>query len=656
MNSLMNDFHKLNYLRFALTAILFVIVSCTNYDADKTKSVNTPIGSIRDSFDVFRGDFVDMTVTSDNELFLLERNHGVYKADLQTKVWRLILKTGYWNSKIFSIGEKDLFVYEEYADSFSHSADKGKIWEKLPYPSTPINSICSDNEKRIWLVDDKKDLYLSEDKGNSWNKLDLHLNINSILYDKEYHSLLIVSGKKLLKSVDYGLSFFPISTPAYPEHTTESDLPVLNSDKNHYYLHQDRTVYKTDKKHIEWKETGEERKEKTQFPDNPNVKIIATCEVGDHSWSLTDNGYLSEVYNNEVTSYKMSTELPIQLTCKKKDTTLNNMVYFNGIFYYAKDKHIYCKEEAKDILLEKTEKWYRYLDFESKINYLWKNGNGVFLCDENFKKYQINQEIDSIKPYKSEIVDINENKIERITIRKVLALCDGGLSCTSFIYEPRKDNYEKTKTEKLGFYEFEDMPQNISKASVNKLLQCVYNAMSGDTDTFCIKLTKPDLNNYKNKLDKDIALFEKKNIDDTYCVVHEYDYLRDFTKNKPIRLNDLRFLSSCLDTLNISQQMQDLISSKTNIKEDAYDFCCIFLCFNDGNVLMLKDNGIFSVQPDFLRCPWTAFYNREPFLLKSIGVGKCIDEMTQGILLSDCNSKEDALKTILKYLLEASYN
>lgn len=639
---------KFKYLRLAILTIFSFIVSCSIFDAEETISGITPVGSIRDSFDVFDLNHVDMTTTSDNELYLLERNNGVFKADLQTKVWRHILKTGCCNDKIFSIGENDLFVYEKYAVSILHSADKGNTWEKISCPSAML--MRSDEEKRIWLVDRENDLYISEDKGKTWDKGHFNRMVHDILYDKETHSLWITSGNEIYKSADYGRSFSQIPTPVTSKYDTESDKLTLGSDKNYYYVHQRGFVYKTDKEHIEWKEVDGE-KDGNPFSDDINDGETVSCEGDNCLWILTDNGILSKVCSDEVTKYKMRAELPIQLDCQNRDTIHNNIiVYYNGIYYYVRNKHIYCKERAEDILLEKTEKWYRYLDLDSKVCYLWKDKDGVYMCDENFKKYQINQEIDSIKSYKSEFDDFREKKIEKIIIIQGLIACESSFS--SLTYLPSKDGFVKTKENQTGDHMFENMPQNISKASVQKLQQCVYDVMCGVEDTSYIKLTKNDLNNYKNKLDKDIELFEDENID----ILDRYFYL-DYYWNRrhSIGKKELRFLSASLDTLNITQQKQSIIFSKTykidkiDI-EGYYDFCVVFLCFDDGSSLALRSN--VSIEPVFLRCPWTAFYNGEPYSLKSVGVGKSIDEMTQGKLLSDCNTKEHALKTIFRYLLE----
>ena len=61
---------KFKYLRLAILTIFSFIVSCSIFDAEETISGITPVGSIRDSFDVFDLNHVDMTTTSDNELYL----------------------------------------------------------------------------------------------------------------------------------------------------------------------------------------------------------------------------------------------------------------------------------------------------------------------------------------------------------------------------------------------------------------------------------------------------------------------------------------------------------------------------------------------------------------------------------------------------------
>lgn len=486
-----------------------------------------------------------MATTSDGELYLLDRNNGVLRADFNTKVWRQILKSEYWYDKIFTEGISDLYIYEEHSDSLLHSSDKGNTWET-----------CAINQ------------------------------IKGKITDKTQKNIL-------------------------------------------------------------------------QDSDKIKGRIIGSCTGNGCVWILTENGYLNKVQNGEVTSYRMTTDLPIKLNCRKRDTTHRDMTYYNGIYYYVYKNHVYCMNESQNQLVKNAEKWYRYLDVDSKINYIWKNKNGVYICDEKFNKFQINQETDAIKPYKSEFVDLKKGVIEKIKIRKGYHSCEGGLSdYTELTYELKNDEFVKTKEEKLGQgYISEAIPQKISKVSVDKLLECVYNAMCGDKDTTCIELTDSDFTDYKRKLNKEIEKLESKHVSEEEEIVYlENDYIEEY---EIITLKDLHIWSSILDTLKSTQQMQNVIfSASSDINNDeaelSGDFCVILLGFKDGRWLVLNDNYNYSETHNYLRCPWIAQYDGDPFILKSLAIGKSIDEMTEGKLLQECNSKEHAIKTTIRYLWKSS--
>lgn len=354
----------------------------------------------------------------------------------------------------------------------------------------------------------------------------------------------------------------------------------------------------------------------------------------------------------KVIRYKMDTEDSIQLTFQKRDTTHKNIAYYNGIYYYAKNNHVYCmKENIHSSSHEKKEKWYRYIDLDTNISYLWKNKNGVYMCDANFNKYQINNEIDSVKSHKSKVENFNAKIISKMLIRKGVLGCEGAFTHI-LSYELNNEVYVKMNEEKFDD-DKNDMPRYVSKDYVEELKQCIYSIMCGEEDTPRLILSKKFFSRYKDSLDEDIAILERNDLTG-FDTIHRYDYLYDLANLNQINLKDLRTLSTCLDTFNFTQQMQNLIFSKPNNEKSTYDFCTLCLVFDDGNYLMLIGNESVSIQPSFLRCPWTALYNGEPFLLKSLSVGFCIDKMTQGKLLSECNTKEHALKTILKYLLENS--
>ena len=112
----------------------------------------------------------------------------------------------------------------------------------------------------------------------------------------------------------------------------------------------------------------------------------------------------------------------------------------------------------------------------------------------------------------------------------------------------------------------------------------------------------------------------------------------------------MKFLSSCVDTLKIDKNAQQTILTKDN---DSFctttNHTLVQITMNDNSSLNLQD---YSYIPNYLHCPWIAFYNGEPFLLRSLAVGKCIDDMTKGKFMPECNTKEYAIGKILNHYLD----
>lgn len=647
----MKNVHAHKPLRISLLTLFSLIFNCASFA--------TPIWTIRDSFDIFRW-YIEMTITPDNNLYLLDNEYGVFKADMDSKIWKHILNGDY--KELIITGENNLFVSADLSDTIFHSQNKGQTWEKISIGiSSSIHTMCSDNEKYVWILDYKDNIYFTEDNGKSWAKDSVFkhtiegindCDIKNIQYDKEDKSLWIITEDNhrtrpmLFRSVDKGLSFAQIPTPAdqIKDYDKKAATGWINisSDEDYYYVHQNNIVCKTRKDHIEWEIVDEEKTKQLQFPDCYG-RIIGRCSKNDTIWFYTDNGYLCNYHDGEITATKMSTEKPINIYQEEKDTLYNSMTYYNGIYYYAGYKSIYCKDGN-------SENWYRYLDSDKDPQYVWKNHNGVYMSDKNFNKYQINQEIDSIKPYVENLADFKDKRINKVIIEKGSIGCeDGYTDGFKIVYKLKNEHFivdEKTIYGEGGIRK--EMPRKITKSSAENLLQYSYRAMCGIIDTIQFELTDKDLKLYKEEIDTKIS----NHNDEVYLSGHDfsfankedYDFIYDY-----IKVKDLRNLSSLLDRLKITQDtIHTILTKNSNISATDSRFNIVHLILNDGSWLRFENNDIV---PNYLCCPWIAFYNGEPFLLKSLAVGKCIDDMTNGKFMPECNTKEYAIGKILKHYL-----
>lgn len=605
-----------------------------------------------------------MAITTNNNPYLLDKENGVFKADLKSKIWKSILneKKGYYKELIIT-GENNLFVSTDFSDTIFHSQDKGQTWEKISTGnSSSIHTMCSDNEKYVWILDYKDNIYFTGNNGISWTKDSVFKNlvkgandcyINNIKYDKEDKSLWIIAEgdnrtrPMIFKSVDKGLSFTQIPTPA--EQIKDYDKKVatrwinISSDGDYYYVHQNNIVSKTRKDHIEWKIVDVEKPKQQQFPDCYG-NIIGRCSKNDTIWYYTDNGYLCNCHNGEITATKMSTEKPINIYQDEKDTLYNSMTYYNGIYYYAGYKSIYCKDGN-------SQNWYRYLDSNNDIKYVWKDHNGVYMCDENFDKYQINQEIDSIKPFISNFKNLKDKQIKKITFIKGSTGCFHNVK-TELSYKNRKDHFRKTRKKVTGKrdYFLKDMPRRINKSATDKMLHFIYRSMCNLNDTINLELLENERQYYKKIFNDEIEISSMLNIDTIIMNTEDHPIYFVIFENFLLTTNkELKFLSSCVDTLKIDKHTQKTILTKENYS------CCtttnynlVQIIFDDNNTLNIQD---YNYNPNYLHCPWIAFYNGEPFLLRSLAVGKSIDDMTKGKFMPECNTKEYAIGKILRYYL-----
>lgn len=329
----------------------------------------------------------------------------------------------------------------------------------------------------------------------------------------------------------------------------------------------------------------------------------------------------------------------------EKDTVENHMTYYNDIYYIAKGQSIYCKNGNSG-------NWYRYLDSDNYLKYVWKDNDGVYMSDEYFNKFQINQEIDSIKPYYSKLTDLDNKQIKTITFKKGSIGCFHNVS-TEITYKRKSDHFSKSSKKVKGkkAYFLKKMPSKIEFNYANDLLYYAFRSICNLNDTISLELTEQERQNYKIPFNEELEMVTEFRMDTVFLtetdkessllfrlVFDPLDYMVD--------KNTFEYLSSCIDTFSFNKHSQELLSTENYSVCTTTNYNVVNITMEDGNTLILKDS---KFNPNYLHCPWLAFYNGEPFLLKSMAVGKCIDDMTNGKFMPECNSKEYAVGKLLKY-------
>ncbi len=441
-----------------------------------------------------------------------------------------------------------------------------------------------------------------------WKPANMTITENNDIYIYDYRNGTLKADleSKIWKSVNDEISFSEINTQTYPIEKKTNTL---------------------------------------QFQDSLYGNIIYEYTKGNDSWLLTNLGYLCKLSGKIITAYKMRAERPIQLNAKEKDTLYNSMTYYNGIYYYARYKSIYCKDGNSG-------NWYRYLDSNKETQYVWKDHNGVYMCDENFNKYQINQEIDSIKPYVENLADLKNKQINKVIIERGTIGCeDGHTDGFKIIYRLKNKHFfvdEKTIYGEGSI--LKKMPRKITKSSIENLLQYSYKAMCGIIDTIPFELTDKDFKKIKDEIDCKLASV-KETQNELFLLSDDFSFINeDEDYDYRITVNDMRNLSTKLDTLKITKDILNTILTDLYLNYFSTErrYRIVKLIMNDGSWLKFENEAYI---PNYLCCPWTILYNGNPFIVKSLAVGKSIDDMTNGKFMPECNTKEYAIGKILKHYL-----
>lgn len=644
------------------------------------------IVTTRDTYDYIKGfEIKDMTVTNENDVYVMFFPYGILKADLNTFSWKPIedtLDIGRYTF-LLSLDKEDLFAVSQWHRTKTQcSSDGGKSWE-TGHVFRFIDAVYTDKEKSVWMVDKYMELFLSQDKGLTWSNKPIYKTEKEVeqqraadvYYDNEDNSIWISTQKNsILHSLDNGDTYMTIPTPGDQIANSNKDeyfsaIFKTRAIGNSYYTMQYGYVYKSPKDNIDWRTVAnmswfEKTKDFGMIAIENDSVIVKTNADGKTEWKqtfsaskygqvyhkklanndlwcITSMGFLCCISKNGVQIFdmhldpKFKKKYESQLRINANDTIYNDIEYYNGVYYAIRYNAVYYREENSDTI-------FRYLRTPLYLRDMWKDSNGIYIFDGK-NKYQINKELDGIKPYSSDFSDLMNKQIDSLIFEKYISDCFWWhieklrycLKDGYFIKGEIEDDisrWDDKKNDRTKLYLYR-MPDSISEKSVKEMLDTVYRAMSGIQDTIHFSISEEERRVYKQKISGDVPRFTAET---------EENY---FFKEK----EEVVWAMSALDSINdFSQQtLQKVLTAYVDEYIGSTNkYHTVTLKMKDGSSLKLSN---FYVFPNYLLNPWAADYKNELFSLNSLAVGKSIDNITNGVFMSGYNSNWYALKKILDY-------
>lgn len=218
---------------------------------------------------------------------------------------------------------------------------------------------------------------------------------------------------------------------------------------------------------------------------------------------------------------------------------------------------------------------------------------------------------------------------------------------TTLTYKLKEDAFVKSKKKVVGKkdYFLKKMPKRIAKTSVQELYNNIYKSSLNEKDDFSFVLKDEERQYYKRLIDEELEFL--------HMSPDEYKG-KEYTDYYEVSMKKLKYMSSCIDTLNFPLDlMQEGLMAKPDFVCTTSDYVIISLCFDDGEVLTLKSS---DYNTHYLHCPWNANYNDKSFLVKSFATGKCIDDMTNGTYMPECNTTVFVVDKMLDFCFYRDIN
>lgn len=555
-------------------------------------------------------------------------------------------------------------------DFIFRSTDKGITWNKVKFgKSSWIDAFCINENGKAWMSGNSQLIYYTDNKGETWKSFEKAgnenaLRFNTIHFAKDEKTGLFGSFWNVLyKTTDNCETWERLPTPLdqkkYKRLSKEHrpDIRKIRIFGDYYIINQQGSIFYTKSDNINWIEL-------------PNISDFET--TSDESIYLIYNDLKIDLRDSKFVSIwksdKKLSSAPSAINTKNK----NLFVFTYGEIYKInkndfivsklmtnevpiREPYLKVNYRGEEIGFDRTSvlrfdknrtEWCRYMELPINVSNAVIFDNQIVIADNYLdKRFVINIDEQKISEYElpKSLFNLSVNNIDKFSIE----IGSQGCFHSDRQFREYKLKNNSFKLNKKGKRFLSKMDKEINPKLLNDIVNEIDNSRFKKLTVNDLEISKKDLDNYKDFIEKEEQKINKKGYD-------RFDYNNYYTF--PGENTDFNFYKNVADRFDSIPDV--VINQVFNTGYGNWSTTTVWrkmtIDFKNGEVLTIENS---DDKPNYLYTPWIINFNGLIIKSNSLELGKLINELTNGDLYSDVSKEKNyAIYKVADFLYKQSLN
>lgn len=555
-------------------------------------------------------------------------------------------------------------------DFVYRSEDGGLNWDKVKFgKSSWIDAAYINDNGKAWMSGNSQLIYYSEDYGKTWKSFgkagnENALRFNTIHFAKNEKTGLFGSFWNIIyKTTDNCESWERLPTPLdqkkYKRLSKEHrpDIRKIRIFGDYYIINQQGNIFYTKSDNINWIELPnisdfETTSDESIYLIDKDLKIdlrdseFVSIWKSDKKLSITPSAIntknkslfvftYGEIYkinkNDFIVSKLMTNEVPIREPYLKVNYE-GEEIGFDGTSVLRFDKN-------------RTE-WYRYMELPVNVSNAVVFDNQIVIADNYLdKRFVIKIDEQKISEYElpKSLFNLSVNIIDKFSIET------GSQGCFHSDRQFREYQLKNNsfKLHKKGKQFLSKMDKEINPQLLNDIVKEIDNSRFKKLTVNDLGISKKDLENFKDFIDKEEKKIKKKGYD-------RFDFDNYYTF--PGENTDFTFYKNVADRFDSIPDV--VINQVFNTAYGNWSTTTVWrkitIDFKNGEALTIENS---DDKPNYLYTPWIINFNGLIIKSNSLKLSELINELTNGDLYSDVSKEKNyAIYKVADFLYKQSLN
>lgn len=555
-------------------------------------------------------------------------------------------------------------------DFVYRSEDGGLNWDKVKFgKSSWIDAAYINDNGKAWMSGNSQLIYYSQDYGKTWKSFgkagnENALRFNTIHFAKNEKTGLFGSFWNIIyKTTDNCESWERLPTPLdqkkYKRLSKEHrpDIRKIRIFGDYYIINQQGNIFYTKSDNINWIEL-------------PNISDFET--TSDEYIYLIDKDLKIDLRDSEFVSIwksdKKLSSTPSAINTKNKSLfvfTYGEIYKINkNDFIISKlmtnevpirEPYLKVNYEGEEIGFDGTSvlrfdknrtEWYRYMELPVNVSNAVVFDNQIVIADNYLdKRFVIKIDEQKISEYElpKSLFNLSVNNIDKFSIET------GSQGCFHSDRQVREYQLKNNsfKLHKKGKLFLSKMDEEINPQLLNDIVKEIDNSCFKKLTVNDLGISKKDLENFKDFIDKEEKKIKKKGYD-------RFDFDNYYTF--PGENTDFTFYKNVADRFDSIPDV--VINQVFNTGYGNWSTTTVWrkitIDFKNGEVLTIENS---DDKPNYLYTPWFINFNGLIIKSNSLKLGELINELTNGDLYSDVSKEKNyAIYKVADFLYKQSLN